>query len=253
MAEKLGRPCSSSAHTSPSTTQSGVRTALHERLRHAREALGEVVPVPRDEPRLSRPDIPERPVAVPLRLEYPVTAWGQLLRQRREHRPVVVPRSGMTGFADQEPIPFVAVEVRGHERPRPVEPLAVQPDGEPAVLLLLEELVRAVVPDLDACRRRTRPSGSRPRSSRRRAGGPRRARRARGRRAPGGCPWAPPTRRARRRARAGSRSGAGARRGAGRRRSAPGRRGGGPRTAPVSVPGSRLRSYSLSGFTGFKS
>jgi hypothetical protein len=39
--------------------------------------------------------------------------------------------------------------VGGNERPGAVEPLAVQPDGEAAVFLLLQQLVRAVVPDLD--------------------------------------------------------------------------------------------------------
>ena len=39
--------------------------------------------------------------------------------------------------------------MRRHERPGPVEPLAVQANGQAAVTLLLDELVRAVVPDLD--------------------------------------------------------------------------------------------------------
>ena len=39
--------------------------------------------------------------------------------------------------------------MRGDERPRSLEPLAVEPDGQAAVGLLLDELVRAVVPDLD--------------------------------------------------------------------------------------------------------
>src|SRR4029453_5744914 len=43
-------------------------------------------------------------------------------------------------------------EVRRHQRPSAVEPLALQPDGQPAVLLLLEELVRAVIPDLHRAR-----------------------------------------------------------------------------------------------------
>ena len=42
--------------------------------------------------------------------------------------------------------------MRRHERPASLQPLAVQPNGQPAVLLLLEELVRAAVPDLDRAR-----------------------------------------------------------------------------------------------------
>src|SRR5207244_6623676 len=49
----------------------------------------------------------------------------------------------------QQPVLGVTVEVCRHERPGALEPLAVQADGEAAVLLLLQELVGAAVPDLD--------------------------------------------------------------------------------------------------------
>src|SRR5439155_8387902 len=39
--------------------------------------------------------------------------------------------------------------VRGHERPDSLEALAVEADGQLAVALLLDELVGAVIPDLD--------------------------------------------------------------------------------------------------------
>ena len=39
--------------------------------------------------------------------------------------------------------------MRGDERPRTVQSFALEANGQPAVLLLLEQLVGAVVPDLD--------------------------------------------------------------------------------------------------------
>ena len=50
---------------------------------------------------------------------------------------------------EEQPVLLVAVEVRRHERPDALEPLAVEPDREAAVPLLLEQLVGAAVPDLD--------------------------------------------------------------------------------------------------------
>ena len=52
-------------------------------------------------------------------------------------------------LAEEEPVLLVAVELRGHQRPDPAQALACEPDGQAAVALLLQELVRAVVPDLD--------------------------------------------------------------------------------------------------------
>src|SRR5262249_29710560 len=48
-----------------------------------------------------------------------------------------------------QPVLLLAVEPRGDERPDAVEALPVQANGQPAVPLLLEELVAATVPDLD--------------------------------------------------------------------------------------------------------
>ena len=115
----------------------------------------------------------------------------------------------------------IAAQLRRHERPQALEPLPVEADGEPAVALLLDELVGPVIPDLDGARAVLAPRGSRPRRSRRRADGPRRARRAAARPARAARPSAPPSSRALRLARGGSRSGGAARRGAARRRSAP--------------------------------
>src|SRR5439155_22545382 len=51
---------------------------------------------------------------------------------------------------EQQPVLGIAVELRRHERPEAVESLAVEVHGQPAVLLLLDELVGALVPDLDS-------------------------------------------------------------------------------------------------------
>src|SRR5205085_2409993 len=51
---------------------------------------------------------------------------------------------------DQQPVLRVAVEMRRDERPLPLQPTSVQPDGQAAVALLLDQLVRPLVPDLDA-------------------------------------------------------------------------------------------------------
>src|SRR5581483_11179001 len=76
--------------------------------------------------------------------------------EAREHRLVLPTRlCGRGGGAllvpapDQEPVLLLAVEVRRDERPHAVEPLAVQPHLELTAALLLEQLVGAVVPDLD--------------------------------------------------------------------------------------------------------
>jgi hypothetical protein len=57
-------------------------------------------------------------------------------------------RSVLT-LLEQQPVLGIAVELCRHERPGAVEPLAVQADGEAAVLLFLDELIGALVPDLD--------------------------------------------------------------------------------------------------------
>src|SRR5262249_41464758 len=59
------------------------------------------------------------------------------------------PRRLRVALADEQPVLRVAVEVRWDERPRPVQALAVQANRQAAVALLLDELVRPLVPDLD--------------------------------------------------------------------------------------------------------
>src|SRR5207237_10405750 len=72
---------------------------------------------------------------------------------RGEHRPVapLLPglRLGLVALADQEPVLRVAVELGRDERPRSLEPLPVQPDRQSAAPFLLDQVVRAGVPDLD--------------------------------------------------------------------------------------------------------
>ena len=122
-----------------------------ERLGDLGKAAGEVVPVAREEPRLAAAHVAECAIAVPLHLEEPVVPGGERVCQSREHRPVVVPRTrvAVLALAHEEPVLFLAVEVRGDQRPRALEPLAVEAYGETAVLLLLDQVVRAAVPDLD--------------------------------------------------------------------------------------------------------
>ena len=95
---------------------------------------------------------------------------GSALGERGEHRLVASRRgagvAGSSRLPEQEPVLLLAVEVGGHERPDALEPLPVQPDGQAAVALLLEQLVGAADPRSRPCPRRTGPSGSRPRTSR---------------------------------------------------------------------------------------
>ena len=82
--------------------------------------------------------------------------WN-VLGESREHQRYVRPAAtrsggGVVPLADQQPVLLLAVEMGRHERPGPVEPRPVQPDGQPSVLLLLEQLVGAAVPDLDRAR-----------------------------------------------------------------------------------------------------
>ena len=126
---------------------------LRNFLRDVREALGQVVVPAREELHLRAADVRERAVAVPLHLERPLLAVRHVALERRQHRPV--PAAGrrrlgrLLALADDQPVLLLAVEVRRDERPHAVQPLAVQPDGETAVSLLLDELVRSLVPDLD--------------------------------------------------------------------------------------------------------
>src|SRR5204863_8726537 len=93
------------------------------------------------------------PEAVPLDLEQPAGPLRHLLLERRQHRRVVTDRPrllrGVLTLLEQQPVLGIAVELCRHQRPGAVQPLAVQANGEAAVLLLLDELVGALVPDLD--------------------------------------------------------------------------------------------------------
>ena len=132
-----------------------------DRAGRLRKTAREVVAVPARQRDLAARDGDDRPEAVPLRLVYPVVASRKRVRGRREHRRVAQ-RSGVRAvLAQKQPVLLVPIEPRRDERPDPVQALAVQANGQPAVPLLLEQLVRAAVPDLDGARavlaRRDRP------------------------------------------------------------------------------------------------
>ena len=76
----------------------------------------------------------DRAEAVPLRLEHPAFPAGKHVRRGREHRPVATTASPSCVLAQEEPVLRIAVERGRNERPHAVEPLAVEPHGQPAVL-----------------------------------------------------------------------------------------------------------------------
>src|SRR5439155_3852137 len=55
----------------------------------------------------------------------------------------------LLALADDQPVLLVSAELRRNERVRALQTLAVQANGQPAVPLFLQQLVGAVVPDLD--------------------------------------------------------------------------------------------------------
>src|SRR5439155_17386567 len=119
-----------------------------------REALRQVVALAALESRFSLCDAREGAEAVPLDLEQPPWSLRHLLlAQGRQHRAVLARGlrllARLLALLQQQPVLLVAVEVRRDERPGPLEPLAMQAHRQPAVLLLLDELVGAAVPDLD--------------------------------------------------------------------------------------------------------
>src|SRR5262249_12824430 len=75
--------------------------------------------------------------------------------ERRQHRavarvrPAVNRASVLVALAQDQPVALLPVEVGRDERPDALQALPGQVDGQPAVALLLEELVGAVIPDLD--------------------------------------------------------------------------------------------------------
>ena len=123
-----------------------------ERPRDRREALREVVAAPAREARLPAGQSRDRPVAVPLDLEQPAVAAGNVVGERRQHRLVLaaLPLRGrlVVLLAQDEPVLLVPVEMRRDERPGSAEPLALEQHREATVGLLLEKLVRPPVPDL---------------------------------------------------------------------------------------------------------
>ena len=131
---------------------------------------------------LAAADRRDRAEAVPLHLEEPALAG----RHRRRRASPASARSVARASAGASSSPSSCtisqffgspLELRRHERPEPVQPLAVQVDGETAVRLLLDELVRPAVPDLDRSGAVVAGRDLALEASRRRAGDPRRGRR----------------------------------------------------------------------------
>src|SRR5262249_22729329 len=125
------------------------------RVRDSAEAIGEIVAVATDEFGLATPDVRERPVPVPLDLEEPPGAGRDVVLERGEHRVVPRRRSPLAAvgavppLADQQPVLRVSVELRRDERPQTPEAPPLEPHGQAPVLLLLDQLIGARVPDLD--------------------------------------------------------------------------------------------------------
>ena len=125
-----------------------------QRPRDVLEARREVVPVPADEPRLAPAHVRERAVTVELDLEAPALPGGHVLGERGQHRRILGAfparfRRRVVALSENEPVLLLAGEVGRNERPHSLQALAVEADGQTAVGLLLEKLVRARIPDLD--------------------------------------------------------------------------------------------------------
>ena len=106
-----------------------------------------------DEPALAAADVGERAIAVPLHLEGPVVAARHALGERREHRPVRARRSRRSRLVvvalDQSQFCSLPSMCAGTSDQTPAAACRAG-ERQLAVPLLLDELVRAVVPDLDA-------------------------------------------------------------------------------------------------------
>ena len=182
IAEKLGRPCSSSAQTSPSSTAFGVLTAWASAPRPRRSASVRSLSLRERERALAAADVRERAVAVPLHLVEPLVAARQLVGERGEHRlvasvrPTPRRRPSRCGSGASSAPCRRGGRARASRRPRAARRAAGR-SGWPFALLL-ERARRCRDPRSRPCRRRTGPSGSRPRRSRSRAGDPRRGPRA---------------------------------------------------------------------------
>ncbi len=113
------------------------------------EPARQILAVTARERHLAAGDRHDRAKAVPLRLVDPALADRQRIGRRGEHR-LVRPARGCTAVLPQEqPVLRIAVERGRHERPHPVETLAVQTYGQSSVTFLLEKLVGSAIPDLD--------------------------------------------------------------------------------------------------------
>src|SRR5206468_7671870 len=104
------------------------------------KAWGQIVAVAARERDLSAGDRGDRAIAVPLHLEDPARPTWDVLSQGGKHGQVRAPATVRWGrpvipLPDDQPVLLVAAEVRRHERPGPVELLALEPNGEAAVLL----------------------------------------------------------------------------------------------------------------------
>ena len=93
----------------------------------------------------------QRAHALPGELERPGRPARDALGLAREHRLVRLHRPGgvVLGRAHDQPVALLAAQVRGHERPLPVQLLAVQDHGQRAVVALALQLVGAAIPHLD--------------------------------------------------------------------------------------------------------
>ena len=130
---------------------------VRDRLRHGREPARQIVAVARAQLAFPATDVRERAVAVELQLVEPVAPRRERVRERGEHRLVHGSRGRLDGLRvgrapDQQPVLLLAVQVSRHERPDALEALAAKAHLEPAVILRLEQLVGAVIPDLDGSR-----------------------------------------------------------------------------------------------------
>ena len=143
--------------------ENGVRRShrLSDLPRETGEAGCEVVAVSARQLHLAARDRRDRPIAVPLDLVHPTGSLRHLVRKRGEHgrdlggarrslgRRLGRLLDGLVPLLDQKPVLGIAGELRRHQGPEPLQPLTFEADGQPAVALLLDELVHSRVPDLD--------------------------------------------------------------------------------------------------------
>ena len=128
----------------------GGATLALRRARRLPEAPGEVVAVPARQRHLAARDGDDRPESVPLRLVDPARRRAEACRRtsrasvRSGAAAAVAPSFRRSSQFFGSPSSCAGTSV--HDT---VEAVAVEPHGQPAVALLLDELVRAAIPDLD--------------------------------------------------------------------------------------------------------